>query len=204
MRTISLGAAAVSLLAVATPAPADTVDAYCSLSWHDHSKAMVEGPCVFSQRQGNVTVSLRFYRFSFLAAEQGKTYERQHTAEKIRLNREGHYTLQVFQGGQPVGPRPNAFGGKPPIHNNARWPLACTLNGLVSTCRTEPAKQGGFTVLFSHGDQPSFTFTPVGAPTTDRREMIDGTGQRWAMRGHHSLELEEINGSGNKISVSNP
>ena len=84
------------------------------------------------------------------------------------------------------------------------WPLECTLNAIASTCRTEPAAKDGFTVTFSHAEQPSFTFTPVGAPTTDRREMVDGSGQRWAMSGHHSFELEEIDGYGNRISVSSP
>ena len=82
------------------------------------------------------------------------------------------------------------------------WPLECTLNAIASTCRTEPAAKDGFTVTFSHAEQPSFTFTPVGAPTTDRREMVDGSGQRWAMSGHHSFELEEIGGYGNRITVS--
>ena len=84
------------------------------------------------------------------------------------------------------------------------WPLECTINGIASTCRTEPAAKDGFTVTFSHAEQPSFTFTPVGAPTTDRREMVDGSGQRWAMSGHHSFELEEIGGYGNRITVSSP
>ena len=76
----------------------------------------------------------------------------------------------------------------PPIPNKAAWPLARTLNGIDSTCRTEPAANDGF--------------TPVGVPTTDRREMVDGSGQRWAMSGHHSFELEEIGGNGNRITVS--
>lgn len=84
------------------------------------------------------------------------------------------------------------------------WPLQCTINGIASTCKTEPAAKDGFTVTFSHAEQPSFTFTPVGAPTTDRREMVDGSGQRWAMSGHHSFELEEIGGDGNRITVSSP
>ena len=85
-----------------------------------------------------------------------------------------------------------------------QWPLQCTLNEIASTCRTEPAAKDGFTVYFSHAEQPIFTFTPVGAPTTDRREMVDSSGQRWAMSGHHSFELEEIGGDGNRITVSSP
>ena len=96
------------------------------------------------------------------------------------------------------------FGGRPPIQDKATWPLDCTINGIVSTCRTEPAAKEGFKVYFSHADQPLFTFTPVGAPTTDRREMVDGSGQKWAMSGHRSFELEEIGGFGNRITVSKP
>ena len=92
----------------------------------------------------------------------------------------------------------------PPIQAKASWPLACTLNGIASSCRTEPAAKDGFRLYFSHGEGPMFSFTPVGVPTTDRREMMDGSGQRWAMSGHHSFELEEIGGNGNRITVSSP
>jgi hypothetical protein len=34
--------------------------------------------------------------------------------------------------------------------------------------------------------------------------MVDSTGTRWAMSGHHSFQLEEIGGYGNKIEVSAP
>ena len=100
--------------------------------------------------------------------------------------------------------QPQVVGGSPPIVDTARFPLTCTLNAIASTCRTEPAANDGFTVIFSHAEGPTFTFTPVGAPTTDRREMVDGTGQRWAMTGHHTFELEEIGGYGNRITVSKP
>ena len=75
----------------------------------------------------------------------------------------------------------------------------------VVTYNAEGAVRGQYSDLTALGrEQPSFTFTPVGAPTTDRREMVDGSGQRWAMSGHHSFELEEIGGYGNRISVSSP
>ena len=92
----------------------------------------------------------------------------------------------------------------PPSQDKPTWPLACTLNGIASSCRTEPAANDGFRLYFSHGESPIFSFTPVGVPTTDRREMVDGSGQRWAMSGHHSFELEEIGGNGNRITVSSP
>ena len=82
--------------------------------------------------------------------------------------------------------------------------LPVVLVGDLMRCRTEPAANDGFTLYFSHGEGPIFSFTPVGVPTTDRREMVDGSGQRWAMSGHHSFELEEIGGNGNRITVSSP
>lgn len=203
MIRIAFIAAAVLASSLASKAKADTVDAFCTLSWHDHTKPMLDGPCKFSQYQGNAYLILGSYKFTFPAVEQGKTYQRDNTVERIRFNREGQYTLQVFQGGRPVAKR-DVYGGRPPIQDKAKWPLACTINGIASTCRTAPAAKGGFTVFFSHAEGPVFTFTPVGAPTMHRRVMVDGSGQRWAMSGHRSFELVEIGGYGNTITVSNP
>lgn len=111
---------------------------------------------------------------------------------------------QVGTDSQTARPAPDIYGGKPPIQDTAKWPLTCTINGMASTCRTEPAANDGFTIYFSHADGPIYTFTPVGAPTTDRREMVDGSGQKWAMSGNRSFQLEEINGFGNKITVTSP
>jgi hypothetical protein len=66
--------------AFATPALADTTQAYCELV-RDNGE-MLKGNCTWSQRQGNVSISnFNNYAFDFPAAEQGKTYE--------RINREG-------------------------------------------------------------------------------------------------------------------
>ena len=105
-----------------------------------------------------------------------------------------------------------ACGGKAPepatptdtTSSEADFPLACSLNAVMSSCRITPGSDGGFTLAFSHADQPMFVLTPVGEPSTDRREMVDSTGRRWAMSGHHSFELEEIGGYGNRITVSSP
>ena len=101
-----------------------------------------------------------------------------------------------------------ACGGQAPEpatpRSEADFPLACSLNAVMSSCRITPGSDGGFTLAFSHADQPMFVLTPVGQPTTDRREMVDSTGTRWAMSGHHSFELEEIGGYGNRITVSSP
>ena len=189
----TITAAAIATVALAAPAIADGVKAYCSLSWHDDSMPIIEGPCYFSQHQGNAYVDdFNDYKFAFPAAEQDKTYQRQNNMEFVRFTREGQYTLQVFQ------------GGKPTAKDQAKWPLSCTINEINSTCRVEPAANSGFTVFFSHAEEPIFTFTPVGAPTTDRQAMVDGSGRRWAMSGHHSFELEEIGGYGNTITVSSP
>ena len=116
----------------------------------------------------------------------------------------GNYPDLMALPAKPAKKQPDVFGGRPPSQDRAKFPLLCTINGIASTCRTEPAPKDGFTVYFSHAEEPIFTFTPVGAPTTDRREMVDGSGQKWAMNGHRSFELQEIGGFGNRITVSHP
>jgi hypothetical protein len=199
----TLTAAALAIAALAAPAQADSTKAYCTLAWHDETVQKlhiavrrIEGPCDFSQYQGNAYVDdFNYYKFAFPSAEQGKTYERDNREEGISFTREGRYTLNVFW--EKPGPKVET--------NTAQsFPLKCQLNEIASTCRTEPNKEGGFVLFFSHGDQPIFDLTPVGPPTTDRREMVDSTGKRWAMSGHHSFVLEEIGGFGNTISVTSP
>lgn len=93
---------AAALFAVSEPfdppvAQADSTEAYCTLSWHDHTKAMIEGPCIFSQYQGNVYIDdFHYYKFAFPYGEDGKTYTRDNKSERISFNREGQYTLNVF------------------------------------------------------------------------------------------------------------
>ena len=116
----------------------------------------------------------------------------------------GNYPDLTALPAKAVQNQPDVFGGRPPSQDKAKFPLTCTINEIASTCRTEPAPKDGFTVYFSHAEGPIFTFTPVGAPTTDRREMVDGSGQTWAMSGHRSFELVEIGGFGNRITVSHP
>lgn len=117
MYRTALMAAALLASSASVTTNADTVDAFCRLSWHDHTKALVDGPCTFSQRQGNASITLGFYQFSFPAAEQGKTYQRDNTRERIRFNREGHYTVQVFQNSKPIAKRSDIFGGRPPTQD---------------------------------------------------------------------------------------
>ena len=93
----TLTGAALALSSIAAPALADSTKAYCTLSWHNHTTDKIEGPCIFSQYQGNVYVDdFNYYKFAFPSAEQGKTYERDSTEGGISFNREGHYTLNVF------------------------------------------------------------------------------------------------------------
>ena len=58
--------------------------------------------------------------------------------------------------------------------------------------------------MFSHGVMPVYVFTPVQASNTDRKMWIDGSGQKWAMSGDRVVQLKEIGGNGNKITVVKP
>ena len=78
-----LGMSLVSWPAIAR---ADSTEAFCQLSRHDHTIAVESEPCLFSQRQGNVNVQMgKRWAFRFDANQQG-----------IRFNREGDYTLSVY------------------------------------------------------------------------------------------------------------
>ena len=93
----TLTAAALAIAALAAPAQADTISAYCMLMWDDNSKDTIKAPCTFSQYEGNAYVEdFNFYKFAFPAAEQGKTYERDNSSTSITFKRKGQYTLGVF------------------------------------------------------------------------------------------------------------
>lgn len=86
---------------VAAPVQADTVKgALCELSRHDHTIAVVDFPCDFSQYQGNVYVTSKRWTFAFPASQQGETYQRQNSMDFVRFTREGLYTLTVYQSGK--------------------------------------------------------------------------------------------------------
>jgi hypothetical protein len=194
-RTTSLLSALIAGFLV-VPAKAEIVKSFCVLSRHDHTIPMEEFDCAFRQSQGTVQVTSNRWRFVFPAAEQGKTFQRDNSIERIRLTREGEYTLSIYLGGKPA---PKAA---PKV--SSAYPLLCWLNTVASTCRTTPTAKGGFRLAFSHADKPLYTLTPVGPATTDRQEMVDSTGTRWMRRGHRSFQLEEIGGYGNIIEVSAP
>ena len=88
--------ALLSASAAVAPARADSTSATCVFSRHDHTVPVEQGPCTFSQRQGNVTVRFGERDFNFPSAEQDRTYQRSASSEGIRFNREGQYTLQVL------------------------------------------------------------------------------------------------------------
>jgi membrane-bound inhibitor of C-type lysozyme len=86
----------VMLLGWALPLRADSTQAYCQLSRHDHTLTVEAGPCNFSQRQGNASVMLNGITYHFASDVQGKTYQRSASTEGIRFNREGEYNLTVL------------------------------------------------------------------------------------------------------------
>lgn len=89
-----LGLSLVSWPAIAR---ADSTEAFCQLSRHDHTIAVESEPCLFSQRQGNVTVQMgKRWAFRFDANQQGIGYQRENLDNGIRFNREGEYTLSVY------------------------------------------------------------------------------------------------------------
>ena len=88
---------ALTSAALASPAWADSRAAFCRLSRHDHTIPVEEGPCRFSQRQGNVNVEMgKRWAFRFASDADGKDVQRENIANGIRFSREGHYTLSVF------------------------------------------------------------------------------------------------------------
>ena len=102
MRHLALASAlalSASTAAVQMPAWADSTVAYCVLSQAHGKTAQQKGPCHWSQRQGNVTLTFQSQTYDFPSDQDGKTYS--------RLNREGaeagpvftrkdHYTLSVY------------------------------------------------------------------------------------------------------------
>lgn len=82
----------------------------------------------------------------------------------------------------------------------ATEPVDCWMNNSQQTCTVTAWGKEGLEIRFS--GSAIFRFVPAGPPTTDRRPMRDEQGRLWLMSGHHSFELIEQGGDGNKISVS--
>ena len=99
LSTRFLSAAAGIVLAAAggvLPARADSADAYCAYSPHDHTMKVVKGPCTFQQYQGSIHVGMDGKWFHFPANDRDITYRRTNRHEGIWLHREGDYTLTVL------------------------------------------------------------------------------------------------------------
>lgn len=81
-----------------SPAWADSAEAFCVLSRHDHTAPILRGPCRWSQRQGNVRVLFGQREFLFAADEEGRTYSRRNregVGAGPVFTREGDYTLTI-------------------------------------------------------------------------------------------------------------
>ena len=105
MARLALLTLALATTGQTSPARADSREAFCRLSRHDHTIPVEESPCRFSQRQGNVNVEMgKRWAFRFASDADGKDVQRENTATGIRFSREGHYTLSVFW--QKPAPRP--------------------------------------------------------------------------------------------------
>ncbi len=90
-------AAAGSLLAFATAATADTTNAFCRLSLHDHTMVPRSGPCNVSQRQGDVRAYMNTGdEFLFRARDRGHTYTRNNTEKGIIFRVPEAFTLQIL------------------------------------------------------------------------------------------------------------
>ena len=92
-------ASTVMTLAVLPAAQADSAKAYCVLSRNNSTSAPEEGPCIFSQRQGNANVAFGHWAFDFPLAEDGKTYTRTNRDGEEAgpmFTRNGQYTLSIF------------------------------------------------------------------------------------------------------------
>lgn len=98
MRFLPLFAAAAgALLATAMAATADTTNAFCRLSLHDHTMVPRSGPCNVSQRQGNVRAYMHTGdEFLFRARDRGHTYTRTNTDEGIIFRVPEAFTLQIL------------------------------------------------------------------------------------------------------------
>lgn len=102
MRPLALvSALALTTSAAAIPMPvrADSTAAFCVLSQARSKTAPQEGPCRWSQRQGNVTVTFQSKTYDFPAEQEGKTYSRLNREGPEAgpvFTRKGQYTLSVY------------------------------------------------------------------------------------------------------------
>ena len=91
----TLTAAALTLSSLALPAIAEIVPAQCTLICYGGMNAPPETfDCDFRQSGGNVTVNSKSWAFTFLAKNQGVTYNRIN-AQPLVFTRTGRYSLHL-------------------------------------------------------------------------------------------------------------
>lgn len=94
--SLALGALAGSMSPAAW---ADSTAAYCVLSKANSKDVPQQGPCRWSQRQGNVNITFQSREYDFPADQDGKTYTRMNRdgakAGPV-FTRKGQYTLSVY------------------------------------------------------------------------------------------------------------
>lgn len=97
---IAIAVVVSSFVGVMSPSAwADSTEAYCVLSKAHAKTVPQQGPCRWSQRQGNVTIMLHSREYDFRSDQEGKTYTRinRDGAEAGPVfTRTGQYTLSVY------------------------------------------------------------------------------------------------------------
>lgn len=97
---IAIAVVVSSFVGVMSPAAwADSTEAYCVLSKANAKTVPQQGPCRWSQRQGNVTIMFHSREYDFRSDQEGKTYTRinRDGAEAGPVfTRTGQYTLSVY------------------------------------------------------------------------------------------------------------
>ena len=95
--------AAATFCAVATAFPmavrSDSAEAYCVLSKATVKAVPQQGPCRWSQRQGNVNIMFQAREYDFPSDQEGKTYTRLNRGGNEAgpvFTRKGQYTLSVY------------------------------------------------------------------------------------------------------------
>lgn len=89
-----------SLAGAMSPAAlADSAAAYCVLSNANSKTVPLQGPCRWTQRQGNVTITFQSRVYEFPVDQDGKTYTRVNREGQEAgpvFTRNGRYTLSVY------------------------------------------------------------------------------------------------------------
>lgn len=185
--------AALGVAVTAVPlVHADTTQAWCLAASRANDAPVPKlRRCTFSQRQGNAEVRLPERTYAFAATQDGKDYRRSADPEGLRFETTDLLLTVYWQ-------QPKVYSGSPRCSMNRGLWRRCTISPL-------PGVRDGFEVRFAgRYDAPLFRFRPApgSQPTTHGRLMLDGSGQRWRFRGHHSFSLSEEGGYRNRLDVA--